>query len=381
MSNPEATAAANDHADGIFVQNPSRRKKMIFVGTVLALLAMVIGLTWAFTVEKSPSQEEDTNSSGKTVNSNTESTNAPKIDQVDQAPSTVGPTISPVELPSQASTSETGSPLVPHTVATSSPIISPSLSPSTEAPISALIPSIRTIDPTPFTVRPAISQTQLPSRAPVGETGSPSMPQKEPQTASTQSPIESPSPSQRTVVELPITLVPTAPPTSGGSDTSDQISSSDLLLCDPSIQCMTDRWGNNQRLEVGQSMCNLEWRFGVAMLETGVGALIWQDCNIPTTLILQNVTSVTDQLAFQMTESGVFQVWDGNSLAWSLSSIYDDIQLYPRCLNSRPVIDCPYLHLRQRGGNIVLNYIPESAGWQAQKVHKSYPNLFPPDFS
>lgn len=373
MSNLEATSAANDHADGTFLQSSRRQKKIILVGTVIALIALVIGLTWAFTVEKSPSQEEETREIGKTINSNTDGTNAPTIAQVDQAPSTVGPTNPPVELPSQASASETDSPFVAHTMSTLSPIVSPSSSPSNEAPVGTLIPSIRTIGPT-------ISQTEFHSQAPVGETGSPSVPEKEPQTVSTQTPNESPSPSQHTIVESPITSVPTVPPTSG-LDTNEQISSSDLLLCDPNIQCMTDRWSNNQRLEVGQSMCNLEWRFGVAMLETGVGALIWQDCNIRKTLILQNITSVTDQLAFQLTESGVFQVWDGNSLAWSLSSIYDDVQLYPRCLNNRPVMDCPYLHLRQRGGNIVLNYIPESAGWQAQKVHKSYPNLFPPDFS
>jgi len=188
------------------------------------------------------------------------------------------------------------------------------------------------------------------------------------------------------------TREPSATPTIGNVDPPDTgvVIAPDLLLCDASIQCMTDRWENSLPLASGQSMCNDEWRFGVVRLELGKGALVWQDCVTTETLFLQNVTNIpttnNDDLAFQMTVHGVFQILGGSSAKndwtplWELESIYTpDIQLFERCLNNNPIMNCPYLHLRKRGGNIVLNYI-SSSGWQARKVHKSYPDLFPPDF-
>jgi len=166
--------------------------------------------------------------------------------------------------------------------------------------------------------------------------------------------------------------------TSGEDNDIPQVASSELLLCDPNIQCRTDRWGHNQRLTVGESMCNGEWRFGVAILEEGLASLVWQDCNQKLTLLLANATASTNEVAFQMTEHGVFQVWDGSAVVWELESKFTTIQPSARCLNNNPIMDCPYLHLRARGGNIVLNWIGD--GWMARKVHRSYPGLFPADF-
>lgn len=152
----------------------------------------------------------------------------------------------------------------------------------------------------------------------------------------------------------------------------------DLFLCDPRIQCETDRWSHSQRLKIGHSMCNDEWRFGVAVMEQHKGALLWQDCNLDRLLVLQEVNS-TDHLAFRLTENGVFQVLDNDGILWELESNQGFITPTARCLTD-PIMGCPYLHLRKNGGNIVLNWISSGGGWNARKVHKVYPGLFPADF-
>ena len=184
-------------------------------------------------------------------------------------------------------------------------------------------------------------------------------------------------------------------------------SSQSLLLCDPNIQCMTDRWGHHDMLYVGQSMCNDVWRFGVVQLEPSSGSnndnneasLVWQDCDVPTTYYLQTVstsTNASNSVAFQLTQHGVFQLWEvtrnglieeaGNatssSLLWELESVYTpEIQPSKRCLSNDPIMDCPYLHLRARGGNIVMNYIGAGTGWNARAIKRAFPNLFPESYN
>lgn len=151
-------------------------------------------------------------------------------------------------------------------------------------------------------------------------------------------------------------------------------------LCNPLIQCETDRWGNSQQLKLGHSMCNDEWRFGVSKLGKDKGALLWQDCNLDRLLVLQEVNSTDAHLAFQLTDQGFFQVLDKSGVLWQLEPNPNQgpITSTARCLTD-PVMGCPYLHLRKRGGNIVLNWIG-STGWNARKVHRVYPGLFPADF-
>jgi len=150
-----------------------------------------------------------------------------------------------------------------------------------------------------------------------------------------------------------------------------------LLLCDPSITCQTDRWGHHERLRVGQSLCADDYRFGVVN-----SSLVWQDCNTTQTLVLQSVAlSDPSRLEFAMTEHGVFELWNADEQLWELESKFTSmIQPTSQCLNGRVVMDCPYLHLRKRGGNIVLNWQGVD-GWKDRKVHESYPGLFPDDFS
>ena len=175
--------------------------------------------------------------------------------------------------------------------------------------------------------------------------------------------------------------------------------STKFLLCDESIQCETDRWGHNQKLKLGHSMCNDQWRFGVGIYEsvdggnkeTGTkhsiqGALLWQDCQQDLLLVLQEVNMTTvpkssNDLAFYMTDTAVFQLLDGtDQVLWELSSTKSSsIVPSQRCLTN-PKMDCPYLHIRKNGGNIVLNWISNKNGWDARKVHKVYPGLFPNDF-
>ena len=174
-------------------------------------------------------------------------------------------------------------------------------------------------------------------------------------------------------------------PNSNNSSKTQKESTTGLHLCDPSIQCETDRWGHNQRLELGHSICNAEWRFGVGIMidEDGSskGALLWQDCNRDVLLVLQEVNVTKHDLEFQMTEQGVFQLLDGDStVLWQLEpNVSPAITPTARCLSNNPTMDCPYLHLRKRGGNIVLNWI--SNRWNARKVHRVYPGLFPADYN
>jgi len=199
------------------------------------------------------------------------------------------------------------------------------------------------------------------------------------------------------------------------------------FLCDPCINCRTDRWshahpssdveekkGNgttvndDSKLYVGQALCNDEYRFGVIRAySTFQTSLVWQDCNAGTIYYLQNVTLSHDwdynTVAFQLSSSGALQLWevfvkdgellrpsnDGDdesyrqSLVWELPSAYEaEIGVTEKCLSDHPVMDCPYLHLRKRGGNIVLNYISSDDGpkWQARPIKKAYPGLFPDGF-
>ena len=175
--------------------------------------------------------------------------------------------------------------------------------------------------------------------------------------------------------------------------------SEELLLCGgpTAVVCKGDRISHNDKLYVGQAVCNDVYRFGVVRLySTYLTSLVWQDCNQGTTYYLQNVTlsqNNDDQsVAFQMTEHGVFELWEvtikqgkvvdeGNQIKlWNLPSRYtSDIRPTERCLRDRPIMDCPYLHLRKNGGNIVLNYIADSS-WMAKPIRKAFPTLFPDSF-
>ena len=177
-----------------------------------------------------------------------------------------------------------------------------------------------------------------------------------------------------------------------------------LLLCHPTIECMTDRWSfSDEKLFVGQSMCNDEFRFGV-IREYGdfSTALVWQDCNTKEIIFLQNVTLSANidepSVAFQITENGTFELHEvrikhgveepvsdeiaSNNPLWTFdSALKDDITPTQKCLSNHPIKDCPYLHLRKHGGNIVLNYESKKNGWVAKGITKSYPNLFPDTFN
>ena len=243
-------------------------------------------------------------------------------------------------------------------------------------------------------------------------------------TPTTSQPTNTPSanPSPYPTTKQP-TRLPTVHPTTQNPTRSSPIpytTSKSLLLCDPSIECMTDRWGHGQQylLHVGQSLCNDVWRFGVIQMESegteGEGtvtsssgeeaSLLWQDCAVPTTYYLQTVqtTSSSNSVAFQMSQHGEFQLWEVSRdtglpvvLLWNLPSVFttttttttttsegEGIQPSPKCQTSvTPALDCPYLHLRARGGNIILNYISPSAGWKAQTMKRAFPNLFPDTYN
>ena len=175
----------------------------------------------------------------------------------------------------------------------------------------------------------------------------------------------------------------------------------ELLLCGgppTTVVCKGDRIGHNDKLYVRQAICNDVYRFGVIRpYSTFLTSLVWQDCSEGTTYYLQNVTlsqNNDDQsVAFQLTEHGVFELWEvtihkgqvineeNQSKLWELPSIYtSDIQPTERCLKDHPIMDCPYLHLRKNGGNIVLNYIKNST-WMAKPIQKAFPTLFPDSFN
>ena len=81
-----------------------------------------------------------------------------------------------------------------------------------------------------------------------------------------------------------------------------------------------------------------------------------------------------------LTNGGFLQMTDNSDeVLWQMGSNQGPITPTAQCL-SDPVMACPYLHLRKRGGNLVLNWI-DANGWNARKVHKIYPGLFPSDFN
>ena len=135
----------------------------------------------------------------------------------------------------------------------------------------------------------------------------------------------------------------------------------------------------NQRLELGHSICNAEWRFGVGIMidEDGSskGALLWQDCNRD---VLLNVTK--HDLEFQMTEQGMFQLLDGDStVLWQLK--------HPMCLQQYAHRAVLRIQSHMDCRIFIFASVEETLSWIGSAIGgtrarcTSYPGLFPADYN
>jgi len=188
---------------------------------------------------------------------------------------------------------------------------------------------------------------------------------------------------------------------------------------EPTMECMEnhylkntrDRLGHDAPMHKGQALCNGdEETFPGVLFQFGLtpsGALVWQKCssrnpsdselivlrtastnnetNDPSSLSLSLSLLPREKVWFQMTSDATWQIIAANDDDdTSLTVVWEQavqnrpfpIQESPRCLNDRPVLDCPYIHFR-RHGDIIMNYIDPNDGWVACKSHKKcYPDLW-----
>jgi len=187
---------------------------------------------------------------------------------------------------------------------------------------------------------------------------------------------------------------------------------------EPTMECMEnhylkntrDRLGHDAPMHKGQALCNGDeetfpgvlFQFGL----TSSGALVWQKCSSrnpsDSELIVLRTASTNNEtndeslsmslsllprekVWFQMTADATWQIIAANddddtslTVVWeqAVQNRPSPIQESPRCLNDRPVLDCPYIHFRQHG-DIIMNYIDPNDGWVACKSHKKcYPDLW-----
>jgi hypothetical protein len=143
--------------------------------------------------------------------------------------------------------------------------------------------------------------------------------------------------------------------------------------------CQTDRLGHKTPLFTGQALCNHQYRFGL----THEGVFQWHDCDTHQTHVFYTPTTTTttttnNQVSyFEMQEDAAFQLYSyDNQVVWKKASTRQPkIHFSAHCL-SRPLLDCPYLHLH-KSGDVVLNWIDDNNGkWVDRNIKRCYNDLF-----
>jgi hypothetical protein len=168
----------------------------------------------------------------------------------------------------------------------------------------------------------------------------------------------------------------------GENEDTDSIPSvTEALDCTENFECLTDRIGHFQWIQRGQALCNDPHRFGL----TQAGVLIKEVCgDFDTNRTTAILFSHPDAKGFQMTGHGHFQLVASIDVAPDvvkneniLEEAEPNVPIEPtgQCL-SRPVLECPYLHLH-KSGDLVLNSINSDGSWSDRKVRKVFPDLFP----
>lgn len=154
------------------------------------------------------------------------------------------------------------------------------------------------------------------------------------------------------------------------------------LDCTETFGCLSDRIGHFEWIKQGEALCNDRHRFGL----TKSGVLIKEVCgedgdggSSRTTIPL---LSHPNAKGFRMTDHGHFQLVASIDMApdAAIDFLQEAIPTVPiaptgQCL-SRPVLECPYLHLHQ-SGDLVLNYINTDGTWADRKARKIFPDIFP----
>lgn len=152
------------------------------------------------------------------------------------------------------------------------------------------------------------------------------------------------------------------------------------LDCTENFGCLSDRIGHFQWVQQGEALCNNQHRFGL----TKAGVLIKEVCgedgvSTRTTIPLLSHPSAK---GFRMTDHGHFQLVASIDVAPDapmevLQEAIPTVSIVPtgQCL-SRPVLECPYLHLH-KSGDLVLNYINTDGSWSDRKASKIFPDIFP----
>lgn len=130
--------------------------------------------------------------------------------------------------------------------------------------------------------------------------------------------------------------------------------------------CQTDRMGHETPLFAGQALCNHQFRFGI----TPRGSFEWYDCAQQVTRVIYKNRTIS---YFSMSSAGVFRVMDLNNQTIWQKKPKMNISYTKQCL-SRPLLDCPYLHLH-RDGVLVLNSI-ENGQWSDRNVERAFDGLF-----
>ncbi|CAJ1961315.1 unnamed protein product [Cylindrotheca closterium] len=150
--------------------------------------------------------------------------------------------------------------------------------------------------------------------------------------------------------------------------------------------CQTDRLPHETPLYPGQVLCNEMHRFGM----TEEGEFFLQNCQLTD----QNDGKLTvfwsakeAQLApdqypihFEMEKNGYFQIIsDPSGQVLFEKRPTRNVTFHRLCLNNRPKLHCPYLHLHN-DAVVVLNWIDDVQGrWMARNVKHEYVELFPED--
>jgi hypothetical protein len=173
-----------------------------------------------------------------------------------------------------------------------------------------------------------------------------------------------------------------APPSS--SSQQQQPPRDGVSSCEDYYDCQTDRMGHEQPLYPGQALCNDRYRFGL----TREGVFQWQEClegsNNAITQVFYNGTitpssSNQQRLHFVMRTDATFQIVLSSGTEGEESVVWEDkttcgvVHVYKQCL-SRPLLDCPYLHLH-KSGDIVLNWIDDNGHWNDRNSKKCYKQL------
>jgi hypothetical protein len=184
-------------------------------------------------------------------------------------------------------------------------------------------------------------------------------------------------------------VTPSTPPSLSSQQQpppSDGVSS-----CEDYYDCQTDRMGHEQPLYPGQALCNDRYRFGL----TREGVFQWQEClggsNNTTQVFYDGATlnftysgiatssSNQQRLHFVMRTDATFQIvllsgtGGDESVVWEDTMTCGIVHVYKHCL-SRPLLDCPYLHLH-KSGDIVLNWIDDNGHWNDRNSKKCYKQL------